>query len=104
MAPFPNGDPVHRVVLVERYLSGVTPQRLARLAIDTRATVAALTAEGAGVAYLGSIAISQEETCFCLFAADSPAVIEQVNRRIVIPYVRVVDALTTGPFPVSGKQ
>ena len=59
------------------------------------AAVAELAAEGVGVAYLGSIAIPQEETCFCLFAAESPAVIEQVNSQLVVPSLRVVSALSS---------
>lgn len=92
----PTGDRIHRVWLVERYFGVVTPHRLSQLAADTRTTVAELGANGVAVAYLGSTAIPQEETCFCSFVAESPAVIEQVNSHLVVPSLRVVGALSSG--------
>jgi hypothetical protein len=92
----PAGDRVHRVWLVERYFGGVTSHRLSQLAADTRATVAEMGAKGVAVGYLGSTAIPQEETCFCLFVAQSPAVIEQLNSHLTVPSLRVVGALSSG--------
>jgi hypothetical protein len=91
--PADNG--VHRVWLVERYFGGVTPHRLSQLAADTRTTVAELGANGVAVAYLGSTAIPQEETCFCSFVAESPSAIEQVNSHLVVPSLRIVGALSS---------
>ena len=80
-------------MLVERYLCDTSPQGLAQLAAETRAAVAALAAQGIAIAYLGSTAIPDEETCFCVFAADSPVAVELVNACITAPCVRIIDAL-----------
>jgi len=81
------------VVLVERYLGGVTPRRLAKLALDTHAAAAQVAAHGVSVTYLGSAALPGDETCFCLFVADSVSAVEQVNRRLLVPSVRTAGAL-----------
>jgi hypothetical protein len=38
-----------------------------------------------------------EETCFCLFVADSMSVVERVNRELLVPSVRVTRALVVSP-------
>jgi len=84
-------------MLVERYLGVITPERGARLAADTRAAVEMVAAGGVGIAYLGSIAVPLEETCFCLFVAESQAAVERVNDALAAPAVQTVSALWTGP-------
>jgi len=91
------GSQVHRVVLVERYFSAVTPHRLAELAHHTQAIVARETAHGMRVAYVGSAAVLEDETCFCLFVADSMSAVERVNRHLLVPSVRIASALVVGP-------
>jgi hypothetical protein len=85
------------MVLVERYFSAVTPHRLAELALHTQSLAARETALGARVAYVGSAAMPDEETCFCLFVADSMSVVERVNRELLVPSVRVTRALVVSP-------
>ena len=91
------GSQVHQAVLVERYFSAVTPHRLAELALHTQAIAARETDRGVRVAYVGSAAVPEDETCFCLFVADSMSAIERVNSRLMVPSVRIARALVVGP-------
>ncbi len=84
-------------MLVERYLGVVTPERVARLAADTRAAAEMVATTGVAIAYRGSIAIPCEETCFCLFVAESQTAVERVNDALAVPAVQTVSALWTGP-------
>lgn len=85
----PRTDAVRSVILVERYLPAVTPQSLARLA-DTRAAVDARSVRSVELSYLTSIAVSEDETCFCLFAGASLEAVRQVNSQLNVPSLRTV--------------
>ena len=98
MASNSTANQVHHVVLVERYFSGVTPRRLNQLALDTRAAAARETGRGVSVSYLGSAAVLEDETCFCLFEADSIPAVERLNRHLLVPSVRIASALVVGPL------
>ena len=95
---------VRHVMLVERYLGVVTPERVAGLVADTRAAVHMVAASGAAIAYVSSIAIPCEETCFCLFVAESRTAVERVNDALAVPAVQTVSALWTGPRAQPGGQ
>ncbi len=56
-----------------------------------------VAASGVAIAYLSSIAIPSEETCFCLFMAESQTAVERVNDALAVPAVQTVSALWTGP-------
>jgi hypothetical protein len=88
---------VRHVVLVERYFSGVTPQRLNQLAVETHTVAAREASRAISVRYLGSAAVPDDETCFCLFVADSMSAVERVNRHLLVPSVRIARALIVGP-------
>ena len=85
------------MVLVERYFSGVTPHRLNQLALETQAVTAHEAGRDIGVRYLGSTALPEHETCFCLFVADSMSAVERLNRRLLVPSIRIARALIVGP-------
>jgi hypothetical protein len=89
MARNSTGSQVHQAVLVERYFSAATPHRLAELALHTQAIADRETAGGVRVAYVGSAAVPEDETCFCLFVADSMSAVERVNRHLLVPSVRM---------------
>jgi hypothetical protein len=91
-------QPLLGVVIVERYLHAATSTELADLARATRAAVRAVTREGGVIVYLGSVLIPDDETCFCVFQADSVATVAGVNARVDAPCVQVsrgiaIDAL-----------
>jgi hypothetical protein len=94
---------VHHVVLVERYFSGVTPHRLNQLALETHAVTAREAGRNIGVRYLGSTAVPDDETCFCLFVADSMSAVERVNRRLLVPSVRIAAALIVDPPRLTAR-
>ena len=98
MVHYSTGSRVHQAVLVERYFSAATPRRLAQLALDTQAVAAREAAHGVRVAYVGSAAVPEDETCFCLFMADSISAVERVSRHLVVPSVRIARALVVGPL------
>ena len=98
------GSQVHRVVLVERYFAGVTPRRLAQLGLDTQAAAAQETRDGIRIAYLGSAAVPEDETCFCLFVADSISAVERVNRHLLVPSIRIASALVVNPPPLTSSE
>jgi hypothetical protein len=50
------------------------------------------------VAYVGSAVVPEDETCFCLFVADSMSAVERVSRHLVVPSVRIARALVVGPL------
>jgi hypothetical protein len=101
MARHAKGSNVKRAVLVERYLAQPTPRALADLAAETDAAVAALAADGVTVSYMRSIAIPQDETCFCIFDADSRAV-EELNDRLTVVSIRIVPVLQAEPTLLIG--
>jgi Protein of unknown function (DUF4242) len=49
--------------------------------------------QGAGVSYLRSIVLPDEELCFHLFGAPSAATVAEVGSRLGMPFERVVEVL-----------
>jgi hypothetical protein len=85
--------------VVERYVPGAGPDRLA--AIAERLSAASL---GPSVLYRGSIVVAADEACLCLFDADGPDAVRSANEALDLPISRIVlvscfppeDALVTG--------
>lgn len=98
-APGPQFD----VVVVERYLHAASAAVLAALADATRAAVDDVRAEGGKITYLGSVLIQQDETCFCMFEADSMTSVASVNARIDVPCVHVAVGVAIGAF-ADGRE
>ena len=104
MARKPAANQVHHAVLVERYFSGVNPHRLSQLALATQAAASRETDHGVSVTYIGSAAMPADETCFCLFVADSISAVERVNRHLLVPSVRIAGALVVGPLRLPATE
>ena len=49
--------------------------------------------QGAGVSYLRSIVLLDEELCFHLFGAPSAASVAEAGSRLGMPFERVVEVL-----------
>jgi hypothetical protein len=81
-----------RAFLVERYLSPAAAEDLA----ESTARVARLCADAehsdTGVRYLYSAYLPTEDTCFCLFRAESSDAVRAVNDQAHFPLDRVTDA------------
>jgi hypothetical protein len=79
--------------LVEWYRSDLTGELLERTADAIDRTARELTAEGTLVEHLLTLFVPADEVGFCLFAASSPASVEQVCRRAGLPIDRIAMAL-----------
>jgi Protein of unknown function (DUF4242) len=77
--------------LVECYWPGINDQVLATAARRIEAAAAQLRRAGADVWFLGSILMPADETVFCLFQGNEPA-IRAVSRRASIPVERVIES------------
>jgi hypothetical protein len=79
--------------LVESYAPRISEQTCARLEQEAREAVRELAAEGRQIAYLSSIFIREDETCFHLFEAPSARAIAELSRRAGHAEGRVVEAV-----------
>ena len=63
--------------------------------LERRARVAAtqLASEGRDVRYVRTMFLPGDETCFHLYDAASPALVEEASRRAGITFDRVVEAV-----------
>jgi hypothetical protein len=77
--------------LVEAYAPRINKQTCAQLEQHAREAVRALAAEGRQIAYLSSIFIREDETCFHLFEAGSAADVEAVSARAALSLTRIVE-------------
>lgn len=79
--------------LVEAYAPGISERTCALLEQQARDAVREVAAEGRQIAYLNSIFIREDETCFHLFEADSAADVAAVSARAALSLTRIVEAL-----------
>jgi Protein of unknown function (DUF4242) len=85
------------VYMVERDLKGITMDQLAaaqKAAIDTGKR---LSAQGTSVRYIRSTFVPGESRCMCLFEAQNPHAVKELNDTAKIPYSRIVEALDLTP-------
>ena len=85
------------VFMVERSLGGISMDDLGgaqRAAIDKGEQ---MTASGTPVRYIRTTFAPEDGRCMCLFEAESPEPVQQLNDRAGIPYTRVVEALDLTP-------
>lgn len=75
--------------LVERYLPGRDRDWL-------EAALARLPKKTSGVAYLGSLYVPSDESCFCRFEAADPESVREANELARVPFARIVEATALG--------
>ncbi len=75
--------------LVDRYLPGRDRGRL-------ESTLARLPKETLGVAYLGSLHVPSDESCFCRFEAADAESVREANDLARVPFARIVEATELG--------
>jgi Protein of unknown function (DUF4242) len=75
--------------LVERYLPGRDRDWL-------EAALARLPKETNGVAYLGSLYVPSDESCFCRFEAADRESVREANELARVPFARIVEATELG--------
>lgn len=84
--------------LAELYLSRASAGELRDAAFRARSAAQSMTCEGTPIRYLRAIFLSDEETCFHVFEAGSPELVEEASRRAAIPVERVIAALDVDPW------
>ena len=85
------------VYMVERDLPGITMEQLAAAQQSAIRTGEEMSGAGTPVRYIRTTFVPGENRCMCLFEADSPEPVRQLNDRAGIPYTRVVEALDLTP-------
>jgi hypothetical protein len=79
--------------VAERYLPGITREKLLQATRRARRASTEMTAEGTPVRYLRSIFLPEDETSYCLFEASSREAVERANHRADVPFDRVMEAV-----------
>ena len=85
------------VYMVERNLQGVTMDELGAAQKAAIKTGQDFTAAGKKIRYIRSTFVPGESRCMCLFEAESPLVVKELNETAKIPYSRIVEALDLTP-------
>ena len=85
------------VYMVERELPGVTMDQLAAAQKAAIETGQQFTAAGKNVRYIRTTFVPGEAHCMCLFEADNPDLVREVNETAKIPFTRIVEALDLTP-------
>ena len=79
--------------LVEHYWPGITPEAFRTSTDRVRATARAMARGGVPIRYLRSILVPADEAAFCVLAAASLELVEQLYARAGIGFDRIVVAL-----------
>lgn len=85
------------IYMVDRELPGVTMDQLAAAQKAAIETGKKFTAEGKNVRYIRTTFVPGEAHCMCLFEADNPDLVREVNETAQIPFTRIVEALDLTP-------
>lgn len=85
------------VFMLERELPGITLEQLAATQQAAMWSGAEMSGAGTPVRYIRTTFVPGKIRCLCLFEADSPETVKQLNDRAGIPYTRVVEALDLTP-------
>jgi len=85
------------VYMVDRNLPGITMDQLAAAQKAAIETGKKMTAAGKPVRYIRSTFVPSEAHCMCLFEANSPEAVKELNDQAKIPYTRVVEAADLTP-------
>ncbi len=80
--------------LVEWYQPDLSRQLLERTVHQIDRSTAELSKEGTAVDLLLTLFVPDDEVAFCLFAAGSPASVEQACRRAELPFGRITKTIT----------
>jgi hypothetical protein len=93
--------------LVEWYQPALSAALLAETERQLGRSAAEVSKEGTAVSLLLTLFIPDDEVAFCLFAAGSPASVEQTCRRAALPFELISRAITgpdaSGPGPAPGR-
>jgi hypothetical protein len=85
------------VYMVERELPGVTMDQLAAAQKAAIETGEKFTSEGKNVSYIRTAFVPGDARCMCLFQADNPDLVKELNETAGIPFNRIVEAMDLTP-------
>ncbi len=85
--------PGQTTYLVEHYWPGVPAETFSAAAERVRTTAEAMARRGTPIRCLHSTMVPAEEAVFCVFAAASAEVVEQLYARAGVRFERIVAAL-----------
>ena len=88
----PAADHRHTFV-VEHYWPGVAVEEFTETADRVRASTQELGDGTAGIRFLHSTLVPEDEAAFCVFAAASSALVEEAYRRAGVSFERIVDGV-----------
>ncbi len=80
------------IYLVDRHLPGITKEQLAAAQKAAIETGQRFTAQGKKVRFIRSTFVPGEAHCMCLFEAENPQVVKELNETAKIPFTRVIEA------------
>jgi hypothetical protein len=81
--------------ILEVYLPRAGAHEVRAMGRRARAAADALAREGVPISYVRTTYLPDDETCFHLFEAASPDIVEEAGRRAELGRVRVILALET---------
>jgi hypothetical protein len=85
------------VYMVDRSLPGITMDQLAAAQKAAIETSEQFSSDGKHVRYIRSTFVPGEDHCMCLFEAENPQLVRDVNETAQIPFTRITEALDLTP-------
>ncbi len=85
------------VYMADRTLAGITMDQLAAAQKRAIETCNRFTEEGKPIRYIRSTFVPGESRCMCLFEAENPEAVKEVNEAAEIPFSRIVEARDLSP-------
>lgn len=85
------------VYMVERDLPGITTDQLGAAQKAAIEKGQEFTAKGKDIRYIRSIFVPGESKCMCLFEANNPEDVKELNQEAGIPFTQIKEALDLTP-------
>lgn len=89
---------------MELYVSGYDRAEVDAGAQRARLAAEQVTREGQQVAFVRSIFVPDDETCFYLYEAESSAAVSEAARRAALRVERVAEAVSASASPKGVQQ
>ena len=85
------------IYIADRDLPGVTLEQLAAAQKAAIETSQRFTAEGKPIRYIRSAWVPSESHVMCMFEAEDPQSVRDVNEAAGIPFTRILEAMDLTP-------
>ena len=86
--------------VVQRKLTGVTPEELTGAGLRAKTCCAEMTDEGTPVRWIRSYFLSKSEETHCYFEGADADVIKEANERAQIPFASITEVVELSPDKV----